>query len=105
MRSGPSRPVSNVASTLRSPVGVVFVSYLMSVVGGAFFPSGTKGERQDVSPPIPGRGGIVTAWNRATDVAPLAGTKFDRLSMVGERFLFSWLLIEYSWRLVDLLRR
>ena len=33
------------------------------------------GERQDVSPPIPGRGVIVMAWNRATDVAPLAFRK------------------------------
>ena len=33
-----------------------------------------KGERQDVSRPIPGRGEIVMATNRATDVAPLAET-------------------------------
>jgi hypothetical protein len=32
----------------------------------------TKGERQDVSPPILGRGEIEMAWDRATDAAPLA---------------------------------
>ena len=60
------------------------------------------GERQDVSPPIPEHSEIVTAWNRATNVAPLAGTKSDRVSMVdgtfAVRLLFSRVLIDRSRR-------